>query len=81
MERPSIVFSLYSRFHSFRKIKKRAWGITNTMHTNTLRELINDGLVKRIQYNEMPLRVEYSFTEKGKDLMPVFYEMMNWGFK
>lgn len=29
----------------------------------------------------MPLRVEYSFTQKGKDLMPVFYEMMNWGFK
>lgn len=25
--------------------------------------------------------MEYSFTEKGRDLIPVFYEMMNWGFK
>lgn len=65
----------------FGELKKELSGITNTMLTNTLRELINDGLVQRIQYNEMPLRVEYSFTQKGKDLMPVFYEMMNWGFK
>ncbi len=65
----------------FGELKKELEGITNTMLTNTLRELIKDGLVQRIQYNEMPLRVEYSFTQKGKDLMPVFYEMMNWGFK
>lgn len=65
----------------FGELKKELSGITNTMLTNTLRELIKDGLVQRIQYNEMPLRVEYSFTPKGKDLMPVFYEMMNWGFK
>lgn len=65
----------------FGELKKELEGITNTMLTNTLRELIKDGLVQRIQYNEMPLRVEYSFTQKGKDLMPIFYEMMNWGFK
>lgn len=65
----------------FGELKKELLGITNTMLTNTLRELIKDGLVQRIQYNEMPLRVEYSFTPKGKDLMPVFYEMMKWGFK
>lgn len=48
------------------------------MLTNVLRELEKDGFVQRIQYNEIPLWVEYSFTAKGKDLMPVFYEMMNW---
>ncbi|MBD5117102.1 MAG: winged helix-turn-helix transcriptional regulator [Ruminococcaceae bacterium] len=34
-----------------------------------------------ISINEIPPHVEYSFTEKGRDFMPVFYEMMNWGFK
>ena len=51
------------------------------MLTNSLRELEADGLISREQFNEIPPRVEYSFTQKGRDLMPVFYAMMNWGFK
>ena len=65
----------------FGEIKKDLPGITNTMLTSTLRELEGYGLIKREQFNEIPPRVEYSFTEKGRDLMPVFYAMMNWGFK
>ena len=40
-----------------------------------------DELIQRIQYNEMPLRVEYSLTEKGRDLLPVFYAISQWGMK
>lgn len=65
----------------FGELKKNLSGITNTMLTNALRELENDGLISREQFNEIPPRVEYSFTQKGRDLMPVFYAMMNWGFK
>ena len=49
--------------------------------TNALKELEADELVQRIQYNEMPLRVEYSLTEKGRDLLPVFYAISQWGMK
>ena len=65
----------------FGELKKNLVGITNTMLTNSLRELETDGLISREQFNEIPPRVEYSFTQKGRDLMPVFYAMMNWGFK
>ncbi len=65
----------------FGEFKKSLPDITNTMLTNSLRELESDGLVNRIQFNEIPPRVEYSFTERGKDLMPVFYSIMIWGFK
>lgn len=65
----------------FGELKKNLVGITNTMLTNSLRELEADGLISREQFNEIPPRVEYSFTQKGRDLMPVFYAMMNWGFK
>ena len=65
----------------FGELKKALPGITNTMLTSTLRDLEADGLIHREQFNEIPPRVEYSFTEKGRDLMPVFYAMMNWGFK
>ena len=65
----------------FGELKKNLVGITNTMLTNSLRELEADGLISREQFNEIPPRVEYAFTQKGRDLMPVFYAMMNWGFK
>ncbi|MDD3222001.1 MAG: transcriptional regulator [Clostridia bacterium] len=65
----------------FGELKKMLRTITNTMLTNALRELEADGLIDRVQYNEIPPRVEYSLTEKGRDLLPVFYAMSQWGFK
>ena len=65
----------------FGQLKKNLPGITNTMLTSTLRKLEADGVIVRKQFNEIPPHVEYSFSQKGKDLMPIFYAMMNWGFK
>lgn len=65
----------------FGELKRELSGITNTMLTSTLRELETDGLIRREQFNTIPPRVEYSFTEKGKDLLPIFYAMTLWGFK
>ena len=65
----------------FGVIKKDLPGITNTVLTSALRELEEDGLVCRKQFNEIRPHVEYSFTEKGQDLMPIFYQIMVWGFK
>ena len=65
----------------FSTLKKELSGITNTMLTNSLRELEKDGLINRKQFNEIPPHVEYSFTQRGRDLMPIFYEIMIWGFK
>ena len=39
--------------------------VTNTALTNAMEDLEMNELVQRIQYNEMPLRVAYSLTEKG----------------
>ena len=65
----------------FGELKKVLKPITNTALTNALKELESDELIQRIQYNEMPLRVEYSLTEKGRDLLPVFYAISQWGMK
>lgn len=62
----------------FNELKRCISGITNTMLSSSLRELENDKLVKRIQYNEMPVRVEYTLTDLGKSLLPVFHEMATW---
>ena len=65
----------------FGELKKVLSPITNTALANALKELELDNLVQRIQYNEMPLRVEYSLTEKGRDLLPIFYAISQWGMK
>ena len=63
----------------FNELKKKISGITNTMLSNSLNELAKDQLIIRNQYNEMPLRVEYELTDKGKSLLPLLYELSNWG--
>lgn len=65
----------------FGQLKKMLAPITNTMLTNALKELEADQLVHREQYNEIPPRVEYSLTEKGQNLLPVFYAISQWGMK
>ena len=65
----------------FSTLKKKLPGITNTMLSKSLRELEKDGLVERTLYSEIPLHVEYSFTPMGKDLLPIFNEITNWGNK
>lgn len=65
----------------FGELKKAYPYITNTMLTNTLRDLEKIGIVHREQFNEIPPHVEYSLTEKGRELLPVFYEIAKWGEK
>lgn len=63
----------------FGELKKAVPRITNTMLTNTLRDLEGLGIVNREQFNEIPPHVEYSLTEKGRALLPVFTELAKWG--
>lgn len=49
------------------------------MLTSVLRDLESLGIVNREQFNEIPPHVEYSLTEKGKALLPVFFELAKWG--
>ena len=51
------------------------WG---ALQIQQLRQLENDGIVKRLVYPEVPPRVEYSLTEWGQDLCPVLDALLNW---
>jgi len=62
----------------FGELKKAIPLVTNTMLTSTLRDLENIGVVDRQQLNEIPPHVEYSLTESGKALLPVFFEIAKW---
>lgn len=63
----------------FSQLKKEVHGITNAALSGTLQELMEAGLVTRVQYNEMPLRVEYYLTDAGKQLFPILLLLTDWG--
>lgn len=63
----------------YNELKRKLAGITNVMLTKSLKELEADKLINRVQYNEIPPRVEYSLTARGKELLPALNELYKWG--
>lgn len=62
----------------YNELKRLVKGITHTMLSSSLKELEQDGLVERKQYNEVPVRVEYSTTKSSDLLIPAFEALGNW---
>lgn len=63
----------------FNELQRQINGISNLMLTKTLRELEKDGLVFRVQFNEVPPHVEYSLSNLGKGIFPVLDSLGKWG--
>ena len=62
----------------YRELERKVVGITATMLTKCLRELEQDGLVKRTQYPTIPPTVEYALTDRGKTLIPALESVYSW---
>ena len=60
------------------KLKKKMHTITDAVLTSTLKELMADGIVNRLQYEEIPPRVEYSLSEKGLSIIPLLHGICQW---
>lgn len=63
----------------YNALRRKISGVTNTMLASSLKELESDGLVSRVQYVEMPVRVEYSLTENSARLIPILVQLAGWG--
>ena len=53
-------------------------GISNTMLSQTLRELEKDRLIVRTEYLEVPVRVEYALSGRAEKLQPILMELIQW---
>ena len=74
-----IIRNLLASTSRFGELRKGIPGISQKVLTDNLRALENDGLVIRTAYPEVPPRVEYSLTELGDSLRPLFKSMEVWG--
>jgi DNA-binding HxlR family transcriptional regulator len=62
----------------FGELEKSIDGISQRMLTLTLKHLVEDGLVGRTAYAEVPPRVEYEVTELGATLVPLVLKLAEW---
>ena len=63
------------RFEAFRT----HLGISRKVLTNRLQTLTQEEILKKVAYQENPVRYEYRLTEKGLDLFPILISIMDWG--
>ena len=65
----------------FNELKRYISSVTYQTLCLTLKELERDGLVHREEYPQIPPKVEYSLTDRGKSLMPILDALCEWGDK
>ena len=65
----------------FNELQRYISGISFKTLSNSLKELEQDGLIIRKEYPQIPPKVEYSLSDRGKSLMPILDSMCEWGDK
>lgn len=63
----------------FNQMKRYIGTITFKTLSTTLKELEADRLIDRVEYPQVPPKVEYSLTERGKSLIPILDSLCEWG--
>lgn len=61
------------------ELKRTLGNITHKMLSDTLKDMERDGLIVRTEYPQVPPKVEYSLSEKGRSLIPIIDAMCSWG--
>jgi DNA-binding HxlR family transcriptional regulator len=74
-----VLWYLKDKTLRFGELKKQIPDITEKMLSIQLKNLENDGLIKRKVYTQIPLKVEYSLTYFGKTLIPILNAIAKWG--
>lgn len=72
-------FAEFQPVMRYNELKRALGSISHKSLSTTLKELEADGLVIRKEYPQIPPKVEYSLSERGKSLIPILDMMCEWG--
>ncbi|KAB2330523.1 winged helix-turn-helix transcriptional regulator [Cytobacillus depressus] len=72
-----IIYQLLSGPQRFCSIESSI-GVSGRVLSERLKDLENEGVVKREIFPETPVRIEYSLTDKGRSLEPLMHEIEKW---
>ena len=76
-----ILRDLFVGTKRFGELRASLIGVSPKTLTEKLRTLEQEGIVERKIFPEVPPRVEYSLTKRGKTLKKIFDEMQQWGMQ
>ena len=76
-----VLYHLMQGTKRFNELHRALAGISHRTLVKQLRELETDGILSRKIYAQIPPKVEYSLSEKGKNLEPVLNAMHKWSEK
>lgn len=76
-----IIHQIGSGTIRYGELKRKVDGISEKMFVNELKALVNNGIVNKKSYPEIPPRVEYSLTNFGKELLPIIENLAQIGIK
>lgn len=62
----------------YSRIRSEMTNITDAVLASTLKELLASKMIARKQYDEIPPRVEYNLTERGKSVVPILQQICAW---
>jgi DNA-binding HxlR family transcriptional regulator len=74
-----ILWHLAKDTKRFSQLQRDLAGVTQKMLTQQLRELERHEVVARKVYPQVPPKVEYSLTPRGRSLLPIVASMCEWG--
>ena len=76
--KPIIIYRLHKGINRFGILHRSIEGISKNMLTRELRDMEANKILNRKVYAEVPPKVEYTLTNKGKDLIPIFDNLIKW---
>ncbi|MDB5483254.1 MAG: Transcriptional regulator, HxlR family [Caulobacteraceae bacterium] len=77
--KPLILFHLAPGKRRFGELRRLVAGVSEKMLIQQLRELQADGVIERVDFREIPPRVEYSVTPLGRSLAAALLPLCEWG--
>nr|WP_294947434.1 helix-turn-helix domain-containing protein [uncultured Mucilaginibacter sp.] len=76
--KPIIIWILIKESKRFGELHKSVPGVALKVLSRHLKELESDGIINRVVFAEVPPRVEYSLTEKGRSLTNIMQLLAQW---
>src|ERR1700732_2650806 len=77
--KPLILYHLAHGTRRYGELRRAVGGVSHKMLIQQLKELHADGVIDRLDYNEIPPKVEYSLTTFGRTLAKALGPLCAWG--